>query len=227
MAGSAADTPTTPEFFRVSDVDRERAVDELKQEFVQGRLSHDTFLLRMQVALDARNHGQLSGLFTDLPPNPGRLARMRAVVRGWGRQGRESLADSSTAIAGIARNLVPRQQEPVYREPGSVREPGPGREPAARPESPQPLRFPPGPDTSFTIGRDHRCDLYIDDMTVSRLHARLAHGEDGWSLSDLGSTNGTRLNGWRVRAAVPVRPGDLIVFGSVTFVVQSEPSPSG
>jgi|HubBroStandDraft_2_1064218.scaffolds.fasta_scaffold120741_1 hypothetical protein len=230
MAGSAADTPTTPEFFRVSDVDRERAVDELKQEFVQGRLSHDTFLLRMQVALDARNHGQLSGLFTDLPPNPGRLARMRAILRGWGRQGRESLADSSTAIADIARNLVPRQPEPVYREPvyrESVREPGSVREPAARPEPPRPLRFPPGPDTSFTIGRDHRCDLYIDDMTVSRLHARLVHGEDGWSLSDLGSTNGTRLNGWRVRAGVPVRPGDLIVFGSVTFVVQSEPSPSG
>jgi hypothetical protein len=205
-------------------------VDELKQEFVQGRLSHDTFLLRMQVALDARNHGQLSGLFTDLPPNPGRLARMRAILRGWGRQGRESLADSSTAIADIARNLVPRQPEPVYREPvyrESVREPGSVREPAARPEPPRPLRFPPGPDTSFTIGRDHRCDLYIDDMTVSRLHARLVHGEDGWSLSDLGSTNGTRLNGWRVRAGVPVRPGDLIVFGSVTFVVQSEPSPSG
>jgi len=220
MAGSAADTPTTPEFFRVSDVDRERAVDELKQEFVHGRLSHDTFLLRMQAALDARNHGQLSGLFTDLPPNPGRLARMRAAVRGWGRHGRESLADGSTAIADIARSLVPRQQEPVDRAPG------PGR--VLGPESPpRPLMFPPGPDTSFTIGRDHRCDLYIDDMTVSRLHARLARGEDGWSLSDLGSTNGTRLNGWRVRAAVPVRPGDLILFGSVTFVVQSEPSPSG
>ncbi|HXL90355.1 MAG TPA: DUF1707 and FHA domain-containing protein [Streptosporangiaceae bacterium] len=226
MTGSAADTPTTPEFFRISDVDRERAVDELKQEFVHGRLSHDTFLLRMQAALGARNDGELSGLFTDLPPHPGRLARMRAVVRGWSQQGRESLAGGSTAIAGIARSLVPRQHEPLYREPGPGREPRLVREPGPEPP-PRPLRFPPGPDTSFTIGRDHRCDLYIDDMTVSRLHARLAHAEDGWSLSDLGSTNGTRLNGWRVRAAVPVRPGDLILFGSVAFVVQSEPSPSG
>ena len=55
--------------------------------------------------------------------------------------------------------------------------------------------------------------------------ARLARDDQGWVLADLGSTNGTRLNGWRVRAAVPVRPGDLILFGSVAFVVQAEASP--
>jgi Inner membrane component of T3SS, cytoplasmic domain/Domain of unknown function (DUF1707) len=217
MAGSAADTPTTPEFFRVSDAEREHAVDELKQEFVHGRLSQDTFLVRMNAALGARNQGQLSGLFTDLPSRPGPLARARDAVRGWRRQTGEGAA----ALAGQVRGLLPRQQ-PAFDDalPSS-----PSHQGAAR--APAPLVFPPGPDTSFTIGRDHRCDLYIEDMSVSRLHARLARDAEGWQLSDLGSTNGTRLNGWRVRAAVPVRPGDQITFGSAAFVVRPEASPSG
>jgi len=203
MAGSAADTPTTPEYLRVSDVDRDRAVDDLKQEYVHGRLSHDTFMLRMHAALGARNQGQLSGLFTDLPHRPSRLGRIREAVLGWRRASPDGISTSPA-------DLVPRQPEP----------------PAAGPV-PRPLVFPPGPDTNFTIGRDSRCDLFIDDMSVSRLHARLARDDQGWVLADLGSTNGTRLNGWRVRAAVPVRSGDLILFGSVAYVVQPEASPSG
>ena len=208
MAGSAADTPTTPEFIRVSDTDRDRAVDELRKEFVDGRLSHDTFLLRMQAALDARNHGQLSGLFSDLPPRVSWVTRARQAVRQWGHDAREAVADN-----------LPRRREDVYYH----EEPPPRLPLPALPEPdrvPKPLLFPPGPDTSFTIGRDQRCDLYIADMTVSRLHARLSRGHEGWLLSDLGSSNGTRVNGWRLRAPVPVRPGDAITFGSAVFVLQ-------
>ncbi len=88
MGGSTADTPTTPEFLRVSDADRDHAVNELRNEFVDGRLSHETFVYRMQTALDARNRGQLAGLFTDLPPRRARLlARIKAgpARRGPGR----------------------------------------------------------------------------------------------------------------------------------------------
>ena len=84
-----------------------------------------------------------------------------------------------------------------------------------------PLFFPPGSGTSFTIGRTQDCDLRIADLSVSRLHAQLERGEDGWLLSDLGSHNGTRVNGWRVREPVPVRPGDVLQFGSATFVIRA------
>jgi len=57
-------------------------------------------------------------------------------------------------------------------------------------------------------------------MSVSRRHAELTRGEDGWLLSDLGSHNGTRINGWLVREPVPLRPGDKVQFGSAMFVVQ-------
>ena len=68
MGGSTADTPTTPESLRASDAERDHAVSELRNEFAEGRLSHETFMYRMQSALDARHRGQLAGLFTDLPP---------------------------------------------------------------------------------------------------------------------------------------------------------------
>ena len=85
MGGSTADTPTTPESLRASDAERDHAVGELRNEFVEGRLSHETFMYRMQTALDARHRGQLAGLFTDLPPRrPGAgklMARIRALLR--------------------------------------------------------------------------------------------------------------------------------------------------
>ena len=55
------------------------------------------------------------------------------------------------------------------------------------------------------------------------MHALLVRREDGWVLSDLGSHNGTRLNGWLVREPVPVHPGDRVEFGSMVFIVQGDP----
>jgi Domain of unknown function (DUF1707)/FHA domain len=194
MAGSAADTPATPESVRASDAERDHAINELRQEFVAGRLSHETFMFRMQTALGARQRGQLNRLFTDLPPRRARafepaelLARMRAAFRR-----HESSEEPSR----------PHENQP-----------------------PAPLVFPPGSGTCFTIGRTQECDLRIADLSVSRLHAQLARGQDGWLLSDLGSHNGTRVNGWLVREPVPVRAGDVLQFGSATFVIQAQDFP--
>jgi FHA domain/DUF1707 SHOCT-like domain len=92
-----------------------------------------------------------------------------------------------------------------------------GQLPTPRP----PLRFmlPSGTKMSFTIGRDAACDLVLSDMTVSRSHAGLRRVGDGWLLTDAGSTNGTRLNGWRVTEPVPLRAGDEVMFGALTMVV--------
>ena len=80
------------------------------------------------------------------------------------------------------------------------------------------LQFPRGGGGQFSIGRDASCDLTISDMTVSRLHAQLERTADGWLLSDLESTNGTRVNGWRVRGQVPVKVGDLVSFGTLEVI---------
>jgi probable phosphoglycerate mutase len=91
---------------------------------------------------------------------------------------------------------------------------------AASPDRRKPflLQFPRGGGDQFSIGRDASCDLAIADMTVSRLHAQLERTPDGWLLSDLESTNGTRVNGWRVRGKIPVRAGDLVSFGNLEVI---------
>jgi pSer/pThr/pTyr-binding forkhead associated (FHA) protein len=92
---------------------------------------------------------------------------------------------------------------------------------------PMPLQFPRGSAGQFSIGRDADCDLAIADMTVSRLHAQLERTPDGWLLSDLESTNGTRVNGWRVRGKIPVRAGDVVSFGSLDVVFGAGPHQEG
>ena len=86
------------------------------------------------------------------------------------------------------------------------------------------LTLPAGSQHRFTIGRERACDMTLADETVSRWHASLERGAaGGWLLADLGSMNGTRLNGWRVSGPMPVRPGDLVSFGALTFVLTERP----
>jgi pSer/pThr/pTyr-binding forkhead associated (FHA) protein len=61
--------------------------------------------------------------------------------------------------------------------------------------------------------------MTLADETVSRWHASLMHADGNWLLADLGSTNGTRVNGWRVNDPTPVSPGDFVSFGAATFVI--------
>jgi pSer/pThr/pTyr-binding forkhead associated (FHA) protein len=89
------------------------------------------------------------------------------------------------------------------------------------------LPFPRGSATTFSIGRDRGCDLAVDDLSVSRVHARLERTRDGWVLTDLGSTNGTRVNGWLVRDRVNVRPGDLVRFGETEYLLAAGTGAAG
>jgi hypothetical protein len=218
MGGSAADTPATPGYLRASDAERDLAVHALRQEFVEGRLSHETFMFRMSSALGARNHGQLAGLFSDLPARRAPwLARLRAA---FGRQ--DAGADGT---AGSWHPGPARPEPPAARAGGGWPLPPPQAD--AGPGHPAPMVFPPGTGTTFTIGRRNDCDLRIADLSVSRLHARLDRAEDGWLLTDLGSHNGTRVNGWLVREPVPVRAGDVLQFGTASLVIQACESQDG
>lgn len=70
------------------------------------------------------------------------------------------------------------------------------------------------------LGRHADCDLVLQDEQASRRHAQVEPGPGGFVLVDLGSTNGTLLNGERVDQPVPLSPGDQIVVGGslVRFV---------
>jgi hypothetical protein len=68
-----------------------------------------------------------------------------------------------------------------------------------------------------TIGRSRECDIVLADSNVSRRHAELRPRGDGWTITDLGSTNGVRVNGRDVRPREPVAiaAGDRVDVGTV------------
>ena len=75
------------------------------------------------------------------------------------------------------------------------------------------------------IGRSHGNTVRIPSAEVSRQHCRLSKQEGLLMIRDLGSVNGTMLNGQRIEDEEIVRPGDRIEIGPVTFVVEYELTP--
>jgi DNA-binding winged helix-turn-helix (wHTH) protein len=70
------------------------------------------------------------------------------------------------------------------------------------------------------IGRDPAAAVVLDDPSVSRRHARIVVSDEGATLEDLGSKNGTFLGDARVRLAAPLSDGDTIRIGSVRLLVR-------
>ena len=73
------------------------------------------------------------------------------------------------------------------------------------------------PETaSVVVGRSPTSDFPIIDPTISRRHAQILRQDDRIIVRDLGSSNGTYVNGVRVESA-QLKPGDLVTFGKVGF----------
>lgn len=71
------------------------------------------------------------------------------------------------------------------------------------------------------LGRDITNDIVINDREVSRHHLRLMQGSEGYTIEDLGSTNGTFINGKRISGAQALKNGDMIGLGE-TVTLQYE-----
>jgi adenylate cyclase len=74
---------------------------------------------------------------------------------------------------------------------------------------------------SVIVGRAPTADLPVVDPTVSRRHAQILSDENGLTVHDLGSSNGTFVNGNKIDTA-PIVPGDVIAFGKVNFRLEGE-----
>jgi pSer/pThr/pTyr-binding forkhead associated (FHA) protein len=75
-----------------------------------------------------------------------------------------------------------------------------------------------GVQQELVLGRDPICDVVLAEGSVSRRHAQLRFHDGGWTLRDLDSTNGTRVNGLRV-GRCKLRPGDRLALGKERLLV--------
>jgi hypothetical protein len=73
-----------------------------------------------------------------------------------------------------------------------------------------------------TLGRSRECDIVLQDPNVSRKHAEIRPRGGSWVVADLGSTNGSRLNGRAVKGSEVVKPGDEIELGSTRLTFELE-----
>jgi pSer/pThr/pTyr-binding forkhead associated (FHA) protein/NADPH-dependent 2,4-dienoyl-CoA reductase/sulfur reductase-like enzyme len=147
------------------------------------------------------------------------------------------LGDAST------RDVAPRPA-PLRGDPGPVPQ-------APVPQAPATAAIPPAPETpapaprgevrlvvesgplvglvfrlsppSVLVGRNPEADVALSEPTVSWQHARLTSHGAAWTIVDLGSTNGTRLNGERIEPErqVPIDPGAEVRFGEITLRFQA------
>src|SRR5271157_3180972 len=79
---------------------------------------------------------------------------------------------------------------------------------------------------TIAIGSHPKNDVVLDDTTVSRRHATITRKPGGFELADLGSTNGTFVNGSQVRKPISLKSGDEIKFGSVRMAFDPAGVPS-
>lgn len=75
-------------------------------------------------------------------------------------------------------------------------------------------------DGPVTLGRSDRAGVLVEDVYVSDEHAEVAPDEGGWSVRDLGSTNGTFLNGAKVTQPTPLAAGDQLRLGKTRVEVR-------
>jgi hypothetical protein len=169
------------ELGRPSDDERDRALAILRDGAGSGRLSHDTFIRRMNFVLRAQSRSELAAVTNDLP-----------------RRDPWLIVQFHRLLAYIPRvTITPRADTAEYRLPGLAL-PSPGA-PTVR------------------IGRGPGATLRMADVSVSRFHAELQAVDGGWLLRDLGSMNGTYLNGQRLTTPTRVRVGDQVSFGTTSY----------
>ena len=135
--------------------------------------------------------------------------------------GTRLVADEESAEAALPPDLPLEQPEHtmVYRAPAQEPE-----EAEAEPE-PEPIQATVTFDRKTRVvmapravlGRSRECDIRLPDANSSRRHAEIRHEDDAWWIVDLGSTNGTLVNGKRA-SRERLRDGDVIMLGSTEIV---------
>jgi hypothetical protein len=170
---------------------------------------------------------------TPLPLRPSAADRERVarLLRDGSAEGRLSLEDFSERIERSLAALNSGQLDELVAD---MRPPGPMRRGLMRavawcsrladdlraawerPRVPV-LGLPADAEGPIVLGRSRECDCVLPEPSVSRRHAELRRDGGRWLLRDLGSRNGTRVNGVRVLEETEVAPGDRVSFAGMRY----------
>lgn len=194
-----------------------------------------------RVQVSDRDHDRLSTFGTSLPRELGEVVVGTAADRGWTLRGPVKIRVEADEKVRVGRYKLAGRVEAVADAPAAPSQPSRPSRPSpdvsappgggidrtmvmgAAPKAAVQLRVVEGPGAGsttsvtgsrFTLGRLPSCGLPLDDTTVSREHAALVRRGAAWWVVDLGSTNGTKVNGRRA-AEQPIGPGDRIELGDV------------
>jgi hypothetical protein len=125
--------------------------------------------------------------------------------------------------SGQSESDEERGQTMIYSASARVR--GPLEEAQVHREPPRAVlvladRRMPLPVGGGVVGRSRDCDVVLGDAGISRHHAQIRPGPGGWTIEDLGSTNGVLVNGRGVRGTHLLQPGDRLELGSTEIVFE-------
>jgi hypothetical protein len=116
-----------------------------------------------------------------------------AVEASQGEEGHTMVYSSSERIAAPLREPDPRRASARLRIGGRAELLG---------------------SAGAVLGRSREADIVVDDANVSRKHAEVRPSGGSWTVRDLGSTNGVKVNGRRIEGAQSLKPGDIIELGT-------------
>lgn len=204
----------------------ERAIDQERRAGIDGLVAPTRFAITVNAA-DATSLARLTTLEDELAD----AALAHARRRGY------RIPERPT-VAVVGDPALPPGEVRVtaaFREAGHEREPSPAATPDRTLVHPLPPVLPPGAvlrvlavhgpardmpldGRPLTIGRAADADVVVADPLVSRHHARLAPRSGRLVITDLGSTNGTLVNGQAVRESV-VGPGDRVQLGGTRLEI--------
>lgn len=130
-------------------------------------------------------------------------------------------AEAVASPARVRRGSSARASRPARQRAARVRRGTPATasrlvvvEPTDRAGTEYPL------GEELTVGRAGGCSVVFDEQYVSQVHARIFVRDGSVFVEDLGSTNGTWVNGSRAVGQMPARPGDRIQVGNVVMEVR-------
>ena len=185
--------------------------------------------------LSPDDHERFSGFEKSLRAELAGVAKRTAADRGWRLQGPVRIELRADPDVTVGTYQLRGKVEAVAEPP-----PAPARTPVPAPtDSAKTSVLPRSGSTtaallvggeggqritvadSATLGRLPECEVTLDDPSVSRRHARVSRRGGGWTVEDLGSTNGLKVNGMKVQQA-DLTDGDRLELGTVKLLFSAE-----